>query len=230
VLLAALALSVAGLLLFGPLREHAPELVERLRSAGFAGALVFGLAYVVAVVAMFPASLFTMAGGYVYGPIWGVAVVWPVSTLAGTAAFLMGRTVARPWARRKIAGSRRLAAIDHAIGEGGFKIVFLLRLSPIAPFNLLNYLLGASRLRLRDFVLSAVGSLPATFLYVYLGSLVPSAAALLRGERPSGGTSADALYVIGLLATVLVTVILGRAARRSLDRVIPDEPAVAPDA
>ena len=113
-----------------------------------------------------------------------------MSVAAATLAFVLGRTVARGWIARRIAGSPRFAAVDEAIGENGFRIVLLLRLSPLFPFNLLNYALGLTRLSLRDYVVaSALGMLPGTILYVYLGSLVTSAsesppAGAKRQERP----------------------------------------------
>ena len=121
----------------------------------------------------------------------------------------------------------RFAAIDEAIGESGFKIVFLLRLSPIFPFNLLNYALGVTRVRFRDYVIaSLLGMLPGTFLYVYLGSLVTNASELLSGKRPEAGIWGQVLYWGGLAATLLVTVLITRIARKALDRALQrKEPA-----
>jgi uncharacterized membrane protein YdjX (TVP38/TMEM64 family) len=99
----------------------------------------------------------------------------------------------------------------------GFKLVLLLRLSPLIPFNLLNYALSLTRVRPAAYVLASfLGMLPATALYVYLGSLAPAAAELSSASR-GGGSTRTMLYVIGLLATIAVVVIGTRAARRALD-------------
>src|SRR5439155_1410723 len=94
------------------------------------------------------------------------------ATLGASAAFLVGRYLARAAVERRIAANPRFAAIDRAVGAEGRKIVFLLRLSPVFPFNLLNYALGLTRVRFADFFLASVGMLPGTVLYVYSGKLI----------------------------------------------------------
>lgn len=102
-------------------------------------------------------------------------------------AFLLGRTVARAWVSSRVAANARVAAIDRAVGREGLKIVLLTRLSPVFPFNLLNYAFGLAQVSLRDYVLgSLVGMLPGTLMYVYLGSLITSLSELASG-RASGG-------------------------------------------
>ena len=111
--------------------------------------------------------------------------------------------------------------MDDAIGERAFSIVFLLRLSPLVPFTLLNYFLGLTRARLRDYVLaSATGMLPGIFLYVYIGSLVTDAAALAGGQAPEAGVAGKVLLYGGLVATAVVTVLVSRIAKRKLDQEI----------
>jgi uncharacterized membrane protein YdjX (TVP38/TMEM64 family) len=118
---------------------------------------------------------------------------------------------------RRFGQNPRVAAIDAAVGQSGLKIVLLLRLSPLFPFNILNYTLGLTRVRLRDFVLGSwIGMLPATVLYVYIGSLITSASKLASGTRPSSGVAGHALLVAGLVATVAVIVVFTRIARKAL--------------
>lgn len=207
------ALAVA----FLPLGDWALFIVEWVRGAGLVGVLVFALCYVAAAALLLPASVLTLGAGFVYGPVVGVLVVSPVSILAASVAFLLARTIARAWVSRRVERDERFAAIDAAVAESGFKIVALLRLSPVLPFNVLNYALGLTRVRLRDYVLgSALGMLPGTVLYVYLGSLLTSATQLASGGRPDAGPLGRALYWGGLGATLLVTFILTRSARRAL--------------
>jgi uncharacterized membrane protein YdjX (TVP38/TMEM64 family) len=218
VVTAALAISaIVGLLTFLPVTSWLVSVVEWIREQGTAGVALFAVAYVLAAVLLLPGSVLTIGAGFAYGPLWGLAIVSPVSVIAATAAFILGRTVARSFVERRLGQDQRFAAVDAAVGENGLKIVLLLRLSPVFPFNALNYLLGLTRVRLRDYVLGSwVGMLPGTALYVYIGSLVVTASELASGSRPSTGGAGQALLVVGLVATFAVTVLLTRIARRAL--------------
>lgn len=221
VALALVAAGLVGLVLFLPVNHWALLLVEWIRGAGALGVGVYALTYVAATLLLLPGSILTAGAGFVYGPLVGTLLVSPVSVLAATLAFTLGRFVARTWVSRRMEKHPRFAAIDEAIGKSGFKIVFLLRLSPIFPFNLLNYALGVTRVRLGDYVIaSLLGMLPATLLYVYLGSLITNASEILSGKRPAAGTWGQVLYWGGLAATLLVTVLLTRIARKALDRAL----------
>lgn len=209
-----------------PVSNWLLALVDWVRAAGATGFITYAALYALATVLLLPGSVLTLGAGFVYGPIWGVLLASPASVIGATLAFLLGRFVARDWIRRRIATNPRFEAVDAAVGKGGFKIVLLLRLSPIFPFTLLNYALGLTRVRLRDYVLASfIGMLPGTVLYVYVGSLVTTAAQLFSGERPSTGPAAQVLFWVGLLATIVVVVAVTRIARRALDRELGKEPA-----
>lgn len=217
VALVALAGAVVLAVAFFPVGDWALRVVAWVRGAGPVGVLVFALCYVVAATLLMPASALTLGAGFVYGPVVGTLVVSPVSVLAASVAFLLARSVARAWVSRRVERDGRFAAIDAAVADSGFKIVALLRLSPVLPFGVLNYALGLTRVRLRDYVLASwLAMFPATALYVYLGSLITSAAQLASGDRPDAGPWERALYFGGLGATLLVTVLLTRIARRAL--------------
>jgi uncharacterized membrane protein YdjX (TVP38/TMEM64 family) len=178
------------------------------------GALVFIAIYVVATVLFIPGSVLTLGAGAVFGVMWGSVYVSIGSTLGATAAFLVGRYLARNAIARKIEGNARFAAIDKAVASEGWKIVGLTRLSPVFPFTLLNYAFGLTRVKLRDYVLASwIGMMPGTVMFVYLGSLAKAA----TGER-TRTTSEWVLYGIGLLATVIVTVFVTRIAKRALEK------------
>jgi uncharacterized membrane protein YdjX (TVP38/TMEM64 family) len=196
---------------------------------GPAGVIAFVVIYVLACVFMLPGSVLTLGAGAVFGVLKGAAIVSVASTLGATAAFLVGRYLARERVARAIEGNERFRAIDEAVGREGWKIVGLTRLSPVFPFNLLNYAYGITRVSLRDYVLASwIGMLPGALMYVYLGSLAGSLATL--GRHGAGRTPAQwALYGVGLLATVGVTVFVTRIARAALAKSarIPTDPPSA---
>ena len=213
-----------------PVSQWALQAVGWVRDAGAAGAAGYAALYVLAAVLMLPGSLLTAGAGLAYGPWWGTLLVSPVSVVAATVAFGLGRTVARGWITRRAGADPKIRAVDAAVARHGFKIVVLLRLSPVFPFNVLNYALGLTGVGLRDYVLgSFIGMLPGTFLYVYLGSLVSDVAALSRGVAP-GGPARQVLSIVGLVATVAATIYITRLARRALAEELSRASAAAPAA
>lgn len=207
-------LATAGYFL--PVAEWTTVLADHARGTGTLGVVIFVAAYIGATVAFLPGSLLTLAAGFAYGPVWGLAVASPASIAGATAAFLLGRTLLRDWATRRTSGSAHLRAISRAVEREGLKIVLLLRLSPLIPFNVLNYALSLSNVRLSTYVTaSAIGMLPGTALYVYLGSLAPTAAQLSAAAQ-RGGSGRIGLYAAGFAATIAVVVIATRAAKRAL--------------
>lgn len=220
--ISALAVAIALCLLVLPTRDILIVTLEWIQAAGPLGnACVVGL-YVVACLFFVPGSLITLATGFIYGVVIGTVTVSIGSTLGATAAFLAGRTLARDWVADRIANSAKFQAIDEAVARQGFKIVLLTRLSPVFPFNLLNYAFGLTRVRLRDYVLASwIGMLPGTVMYVYIGATAKSLSLLASGEI-EGGWQQQALFVVGLLATVAVTITITRIARRALNEAIDD--------
>jgi uncharacterized membrane protein YdjX (TVP38/TMEM64 family) len=198
-----------------PVAAWVAALAASARASGWTGVALFVVAYVSITVAALPASILTMAAGFAYGPVWGLAVASPASVLGATAAFLLGRSVLRSWVVRRLGHARWLRAVEGTVARDGFRLVLLLRLSPLFPFALMNYGLSLSGVGLRTYVAaSALGMLPGTAMYVYIGSLAPTAARLMSG-RP-GSRSAAALYGAGLLATIGAAVFAARAARHAI--------------
>jgi len=200
-----------------PMRDAIGHLIDWIRSAGATGVAVYTVVYVVFTILLIPGSLLTAGAGLAYGPSLGILLVSPVSVAAATLSFVLGRTIARGWIARRVAADARFRAVDAAIGRRGFKIVLLLRLSPLFPFNALNYALGLTDVRLRDYILASFGGiLPGTFLYVYRGSLVSTVASLSPGAD-AGSAGRRFLYWAGLAATVAVTIYVTRVARGALE-------------
>jgi uncharacterized membrane protein YdjX (TVP38/TMEM64 family) len=187
--------------------------VEHHRAAA---AALFIAVYVLAAVLVVPGSILTLASGYLFGLPLGVALTSAGSLLGAVAAFVVGRFVARDWVERRVATRPHFRALDAAMHRDGFVIMLLARLSPLIPYNLLNYGLSVTAARLRDYVLASwIGMLPAIVLYVYTGSLAKSLTALTSGGRPPSW-AAHAFLAMGFAATVALTVVITRRATRIL--------------
>jgi uncharacterized membrane protein YdjX (TVP38/TMEM64 family) len=201
-------------------RDTITAFLEWVQSAGLWGAVLFGLAYIPAAVLFVPASVLTLGAGFVYGVAKGTIIVSLGSTAGAAAAFIVGRTVGQAPVARRMARHPALDAIGRAVESEAFKVVLLTRLSPLFPFNLLNYAFGLSSVPFKTYLLASwVGMLPGTIMYVYLGSAARSVAALLSGElRRTPGQ--QAMFAAGLVATVAVTTIVTRRARRALSTIV----------
>ena len=205
---------------FLPVADQARALIEKVHGAGALGVVLFVAVYLVAPVVLLPASVLTLGAGFLYGRLYGTLLASPVSVAAASIAFFLGRTLARRAVERRLKSDRRFSAIDKAVADNGFKIVFLLRLSPVIPFNLLNYALGLTQVPFRTYLLASfLGMLPGTFLYVSLGAAATSAADLGKAHGPSA-----ALWV-GLAATAAVVVVITLIARRALQRALRQKDA-----
>ena len=191
--------------------------LEWINNQGAVGGIAFILLYIVASVAFLPGSILTLGAGVVFDVFLGSVYVFIGATIGAIAAFLVGRYIARGWVAKKIAGNEKFAAVDSAVGREGLKIVLLTRLSPVFPFNLLNYAYGVTGVSLKDYVLGTIGILPGTIMYVYLGSLAGNIATIGTGEQPSNPTVVWAIRIIGFIATVAVTLYVTKIARKALE-------------
>jgi uncharacterized membrane protein YdjX (TVP38/TMEM64 family) len=202
-----------------------PAFAEWVRGLGALGPVVFVLGYALATVAFVPGSLLTLAAGAIFGLGPGIAYVFVAAVLGSTAAFLVARHAARGAVERRLAGDARFDAVDRAIAAEGRRVVFLLRLSPVFPFTLLNYALGLTRVSLRDYVAASVGMLPGTALYVYVGKVAGDLATLAAGGARPQGAAYWAVLALGLAATAAVTILVTRTARRALAAATGERPA-----
>ena len=211
ILLALVAVAVVAALFAFDARALLRDTLAALESLGPWGPVIFVLLYIVAAVLFVPGSALTLGAGALFGVGLGSVLVSVGAALGATAAFLVGRYLARDWVAKKIEGNAAFAALDRAVATEGWKIVGLTRLSPAFPFTLLNYAFGLTQVSLRDYVFASwIGMMPGTVMYVYLGSLARAA-----GERHR--TPAEwALYGVGLVATLVVTLFVTRLARAAL--------------
>ncbi|MFM8287648.1 MAG: TVP38/TMEM64 family protein [Planctomycetaceae bacterium] len=202
----------------GPLLTRLSELV---REWGPWGPVALGLLYLPVCLLMLPGSPLTLLAGFVFGQtlggfLWTLACLSLGSTLGATAAFLAGRTLARDAIRDRVAQSPRFQQLDRGVVRSGFTLVLLARLSPVLPFNLLNYAFGLTGLPLSTYVLASwLGMLPGTVLFLYLGASLGNLAEVATGQV-ARTPAQQALFVVGLVATLGLVLLLARLARRAL--------------
>jgi uncharacterized membrane protein YdjX (TVP38/TMEM64 family) len=197
------------------LGELFSAMLDRIRDMGALAPVLFIILYIVGAVLFVPGSILTIGAGVLFGLLWGSIYVSIGATIGATAAFLIGRYFARDWVRGQLEGNRKFAAIDQAVGREGWKIVLMTRLSPVFPFNLLNYAFGLTAVNLRDYFLATwIGIMPGSVLYVYIGSLGGTlAASSTAPQTPARWV----LRIVGLAATLGVAIYAGRIASRALN-------------
>ena len=217
----ALAQSTANSPGFNP-QELLRNALQWIDSLGVVGGIAFIAIYIVATVAFLPGSILTLGAGVVFGVLLGAVYVFIGATMGAIAAFLVGRYLARGWIGKKIESDRKFAAIDKAVAKEGFKIVLLTRLSPVFPFNLLNYAFGITGVSLKDYALGSIGMIPGTIMYVYIGSLAGDLARIGTEGQPTNPAIQWAIRIIGFMATVAVTVYVTRIARKALAEKVSD--------
>ncbi len=195
----------------------------QIEHLGAWGPVAFIVTYNLATVLLIPGSVLTLGGGVIFGLWWGSVYVFVAASLGATFAFLIGRYLSRDRVIKSMEAHPKFKALDRAVSQEGFKIVFLTRLCPLFPFNLLNYALGITQVSLKDYVLGSFGMIPATILYVYSGSLVGDIAAICTVDRPVSPQAEAAKWLINIIsfsAAVAVTVYITRIARKALDESI----------
>ncbi len=219
VIAVAIAVTVA---LMCPLAEWLEDLVQWVRSRGVWGPIVYAAIYGVASAAFVPASWLTLAAGYAFGTMVGATSAMVGGLLGASASFFLGHTLARHFVERHIKKYPRFAALDRGVSNEGLKIVLLVRLTPALPFAPLNYAFGVTRVRFRHvFVGSLIGMLPGCIMYSYLGWVTQT----LTGAAIGGMHRSPAQWVplvVGLIATIAVSVVITRVARRALTEATHD--------
>jgi uncharacterized membrane protein YdjX (TVP38/TMEM64 family) len=213
--IAFLIIGVVAAIVFLPFRDWFARFEDYIGSLGSLGPIAMALAYVVTTVLFIPGSAITIGAGTLFGLKTGFLVVLVGANLGALCAFLLARTLLRGKVTKWAEGNAKFRSLDRAIGSQGFKMVFLSRLSPAFPFNMLNYLLGLTAVRTGTYVVAnLLGMLPGILLYVYIGVAARDA---LAGQT-DGSTDfyQQILKYVGLLATAAVVVIVTRVARKAL--------------
>ena len=212
---------VSLLIIFGigyDLKTELQSILSSIRSFDSFGPFIFILIYVLANVALVPGLVLTMGSGVIFGVLLGTLLSLVSATLGATAAFLIGRYLARDWVEGRLGKNKRFKAIEKRVSSEGWKIVILIRFSPIFPFNLINYGFGLTSISLRDYVFASfVGMLPGTLMYVYIGSIANDW--IMIGANDLWNTKGPFFFhLVGLIITVLTTIYITRISRSSLDK------------
>jgi uncharacterized membrane protein YdjX (TVP38/TMEM64 family) len=215
------AASLTGLILLGiivawvsPDRaiSSAESLVHVVRGLGMRGAVIFAIIQIlVAVSGILPASLLGVAAGSIYGLVSGFLLA-AASTLAGALiSFFFSRYLFRAAVERLAARRPRLRNLDARIARDGWKLVCLLRVSPIMPFSATSLALGLSAVSLRDYAIGTLASLPALCGYVFIGTLADTS---LSAWATGASTVRLVLLGLGVLATLVLVLRLGQIAMK----------------
>ena len=203
---------------FFPVARWISQVVEWIRTLGFFGSLLYFLVYVLGTVLVVPGTALTLGSGLLFGVLWGTILVSLASVLGATIAFLIARSFGREWTLKRIERYPKFKMIDRAIGENGFQLVLLMRLQLVfLPFAILNYALGLTRVRLRDYVLASwIGMLPATTLYVYIGTSLKGISDLLQGKAPAASHWHQMLFWSGLVLSAGFVAVVTKIAKKAL--------------
>ncbi len=214
----AILIALAGSAAYLPVAEWVTVLVAWGRQHAVAGPVAYVLFVIVATVLFLPGSIAMMIGGFVFGFLPGLLLAAIAVPFGAQSAFEFGRWVVRPWIRRKVANNQRMHMIEHALREEAFLIIALTRLSLIVPFNLLNYVYGATSVKARTHLFAtALGMLPAVALYVYLGTLARDLSQILAGDVAPQALGYW-LLAAGLIVIATAVWVIQRTARRVLEK------------
>ena len=219
--LIALLVSVIALFLamrFLPVQQWLKSFNDWVGQMGVAGVFIFIGVYALATVLLAPGSILTIGAGFAFGLWKGFLAVSAGATLGASLAFLIGRFIARDKVEAIARRNETFREIDNAIGEEGAKLIFLLRLSPVIPFNLSNYFYGLTAVRFWPYALASwIGMMPGAFLYVYIGTAGRAAVlAAAGGEAIKRGWPYWTFLSVGLAATIAITFWVTKIARSSL--------------
>ena len=192
-------------------------LIRQIAELGRWAPLLFIAVYVIASIVLAPAFLLTFSAGAIFGLWRGTFYVYVGAVLGSSAVYALAAPLARSRLLRWVDRDPRVAAARQAVVDRSAWIMFLLRLSPLVPYNLLNYALALSGVRYRDFLLASVGMIPAIVMYVYYGKVVGDVAVLAAGVAPPRGPEYYALLIVGLITTIAATTLITRAARKAVE-------------
>lgn len=207
----AIAVTLTALAFVLPTHDWAATFEDRVETMDLAtGLMVFGAVYATATLLLVPGWIFAVAAGAIFGFPWGIAVALASVAASSTGSFLTARYLLRAPADKLARRHRLFKAFDKAVDREGWRIVALLRLSPLLSFGIKSYFFGLTRVTLTDYLAGTfIGMLPGLLLKVWLG-------AAGRDAMTRGGPIQWALLAAGAAATVAVSVMVTRLTRARL--------------
>ncbi len=209
--------AIALLVVYAPFARWITDAIGWMRANPGMAEIVYAAMIAGAVLLMMPTFILMVAGGFLFGLWKGALLTWLVYQFAAILTFLIGRTQARKWIEKRIENNPRFMTLDHAIHGSGFKIVLLVRLAVMVPYNILNYAFGLTKVYLRDYALgTALGSVPMISLYVFVGTTVTNLRSLTSQAEDFAGDWRVILAEI--IAVVIVLLVITRFASRALAR------------
>lgn len=186
------------------------------------GPLVLAVAYIPLTILAVPASVLTLGGGYLFGLPVGFIADSIGATIGAGAAFLLGRTIGKPFVISKLKDYPQFRSVALAIRRSGFKIVLLLRLVPLLPFNMLNYLLSVTPVPLLEYMLASwIGMMPITLALVYVGTTLKDLSDVTHGWNEFSKTR-WAFLIFGLVVSVILMVCVTKVAKAALDKALAE--------
>jgi uncharacterized membrane protein YdjX (TVP38/TMEM64 family) len=193
------------------------QLLVRIGSMGPWAPVLFVFVYILSSIFLAPVFVLTVAAGAIFGLWRGTLLVFVTKMLSSSVVFGLASPLSRSRLMRWADRDPRVAAVRRAVADDGVWVMFLLRLSPVVPFVLLNYALALSGVRYRNFVIAMAGTLPSIVMYVYYGKIIGDVAKIAAGVSPPRGTEYYVLLVTGLIGTVVATTSITRASKRAFD-------------
>jgi uncharacterized membrane protein YdjX (TVP38/TMEM64 family) len=201
--------------------QHAAIWMQEIQAAGWAGWLTYLLLYSLACLFFVPGSLMSIGAGAIYGFWGGLTLALLGNGLSALLSLLITRYLLQNWAARYFARHPTMEDLGNAVQEDGWKIVCLTHLSPIMPFSLVNYAFGLTKISATEFLLATIlGGVPASIIYVYLGTLAGSFGELST-DLHQHRMLIWFLRILGLTATIVLTIYIARRANQALKRKLP---------
>ena len=192
--------------------------VLRLTESGPWAPVLFVLIYVIAALTIAPAFFLTVAAGAMFGVWRGSLIVFIGASLGASAVYGLAAPLSRSRWIQRVTSDSRVSAVRAAVVGEGLWVMFLLRLSPLVPYTVLNYALALGGVRYADFMIALVGMIPAIVMYTYYGKIVGDVAKLAAGVTPPRGPEHYVFLAVGLIAVVVSTRMITKAARRAVEQ------------
>jgi len=188
------------------------------------GTVTLTVVYAISIVLCFPGTPFNLAAGFLFDVWLGAAVTIIGCDLGATIAFLLGRTLGKDWAQEQVAKNKKFTLINMAVEKNAWLIIFMIRLSPVLPFGLCNYLFGVTKVKFSTYwTATTAGLIPCTLAYTYLGSLISSLTDIYDDAEGEGDSRATTLIAVAMVLTVLGITVITLVTKRTLDKTIKQQ-------